>query len=178
MRSSKNKKRHRMCSLQLHLGTQLLGILLFSITRWRICPGCHFVGGAGGLGSGMCSTHGSSTLSFSALKASIFLILWWNSGPPRADIRNWMLQNPSGSGWLFLSLPFKGLHIYIWQFLLWPAIALLRPKVSNPDNYTVTTQQDVQLESSAWSLLHLIFWGIAFLGPGARCPPIGPCPLD
>ena len=106
-------------------------------------------------------------LSFSALKASIFLILWWNSGPPRADIRNWMLQNPSGSGWLFLSLPFKGLHIYIWQFLLWPAIALLRPKVSNPDNYTVTTQQDVQLESSAWSLLHLIFWGIAFLSPVA-----------
>ena len=118
-------------------------------------------------------------LSFSALKASIFLILLWNSGPPRADIRNWMLQNPSGSGWLFLSLPLKGLHIYIWQFLLWPEIALLRPKVSNPDNYTVTTQQgDIQFESSAWSLLHLIFWGVAFLGPGARCPPIGPCPLD
>ena len=55
-----------MCSLQLHLGTQLLGILLFSITRGRICPGCHFVGGAGGLGSGMCPTHGSSAVFLSS----------------------------------------------------------------------------------------------------------------
>ena len=27
LRSSKNRKRHQMCSLKLHLGTQLLGIL-------------------------------------------------------------------------------------------------------------------------------------------------------
>lgn len=35
-----------------------------------------------------------------------------NSGPPRVDIMNWMLQNPSGSGWLFLSIQGAS-HIYL-----------------------------------------------------------------
>jgi len=125
-------------------------LLLFSITRWSICPGCLYVGGAGRLSSGTCPAYGSSALSLSALKASLFLILWWNSGPPRADISKWKLQNPSGPGWLFLSLLLKGLYIYIWQFLLWPEIALLTPKVSSP--WQLYCERDVQLESSAWSL--------------------------
>lgn len=140
-------------------------LLLFSITRWKICPGCHYVGGAGGLVSGMCPTHGSSALSqlskplcsssYDGIQDLQGLISWTGC-----------YRTPVVLGGYFF--PFKGLHIYIWQFLLWPEIALLRPKVSNPDNYTVTTQQgDVQLEGSAWSLLKPNTLGCCF--PQSRC---------
>lgn len=168
-RSSKNKKEYKMCSLQIHLGTQLLGnLLLFSTSRWRICPGCHYVGGAGGLGSGTCLAHSSSALSLSALEASLYLILWWNSGPPRADLLMWMLQNPSGSGWLFLSLLLGASHIGLTVSYS-DLIASLDQRSQVPDDCTETTEEkDAQLESSAWSLLSTSYsWAVAFLSPVA-----------
>ena len=152
-------------------------LLLFSITRWSICPGCLYVGGAGRLSSGTCPAYGSSALSLSALKASLLLILWWNSGPPRAYISKWTLQNPTGSGWLFLSLLLKGLYLYIWQFLLWPEIALLRPKVSSP--WQLYCEHDVQLESSAWSLLIPNILGVLLSSVQMHgYLPIGTCSFD
>lgn len=84
-RSSKNKKRHKMCSLQIHLGTQLLGnLLLFQpqdegsaldVTMWEEPVDLVLNGLA----------H-SSSLSLSQLSRPLSPHphdgIWW---PPRAD---------------------------------------------------------------------------------------------
>ena len=89
----------------------------------------------------------------------------------------WTLQNPHGAGWLFLSLLLKGLYIYIWQFLLWPEIAFLRPKVSSP--WQLYCEWDVQLESSAWSLLIPNILGVLLSSVQMHgYLPISPCSFD
>ena len=151
--------------LSAHLGTQLLGILFFSITRWRRCPGCRYAGGAGGLGSGTCPARGSSALSFSALKASLFLILWWNSGPLRADIINGRYRTPMVLGGYFFHFFWRG-FTYIsdnsFSDLRSPS---LDQRSQAPDNCTVS--EIFSLRALPGAFLYLIFWGCCF--PQSRC---------
>ena len=141
-------------------------LLLFSITRWSICPGCLYVGGAGRLSSGTCPAHGSSALSFSALKASLFSSSYDGiQDLPGLISVNGRYRTPVVLGGYFFHFFWRG-FIYIsdnsFSDLRSPS---LDQRSQAPDNCTVSVM--FSLRALPGAFLHLIFWGCCF--PQSRC---------
>lgn len=176
--SSKNKKDIKCAPFRSTWHSITWNLLLFSTSRWRICPDVTMWEEPVDLVR-TCLAHSSSALSLSALEASLYLILWWNSGPQGWQHDVDAGQNPSGSGWLFLFTSFRGLTYKVWQFLLWPEIASLDQRSQVPDDCTETTEErcsawDLCLKPSYTSYSGLLHSSVQLHG----CLPKGPCPFD